>query len=135
MISEETNGERPLVLVADDDEDVRALVKLRLEQAECQVLVAGNGKRAYELAVEYEPDIAVLDIRMPLLFGYELTRRIRANPSISAIPIILLTASGESPAMYRGFDSGADEYITKPFDPQHLAERVRALLQNPAPSR
>ena len=99
------------------------------------MIAAANGKRAYELAVEYEPDLAVLDVRMPLLFGYELTRRIRANKSLTKIPIILLTSAGDSPAMYRGFDSGADEYITKPFDPQQLASRVMELLKTPHGAR
>jgi DNA-binding response OmpR family regulator len=118
---------RPLVLIADDDEDTLALVSIRLEQAGYEVIGAADGKRAYELAVERRPDIAVLDVRMPLVFGYEVIRRIRDHDQISGMPVILLTASTDTPAMMRGFEVGADEYLTKPFNAQELASRVQAL--------
>jgi DNA-binding response OmpR family regulator len=123
--------ERPLVLVADDEEDTLNLVSMRLEQLGCEVIRATDGKRAYELAVEHQPDCAVLDVRMPLVFGLELTRRIRGNSEIAETPVILLTASAESAAMLRGFEAGADEYITKPFNLQELTARLQALLHRP----
>jgi DNA-binding response OmpR family regulator len=126
-LSEELR-ERPVVLVADDEEDVRALVSLRLEQAGYEVIGAADGREAYELALDRLPDLAVLDVRMPLVFGYELVRRLREHEEMAKTPMILLTASADEEEMMRGFEVGADEYITKPFNAQHLASRVQALL-------
>jgi two-component system alkaline phosphatase synthesis response regulator PhoP len=116
------------VLVADDEEDLLTLVSMQLEEAGCDVITAMDGRRAYELAAERQPDLAVLDVRMPLVFGYEVTRRIRNNDEIAGMPVILLTASADSGAMLRGTEAGADYYITKPFKPQDLIARVQELL-------
>ena len=119
---------RPVVLVADDDEDIRALIEFRLERADYDVLTAGDGEQALALALEHRPQLAVLDVMMPKLTGYEVTRRIRSNESVSGMPVILLTARVQDDDVTHGFESGADDYLRKPFSPQELGARVQAIL-------
>jgi len=118
----------PLVLVADDDEDIRSLVTFRLEKSGYRVLVACDGEEALALALEHAPDLAVLDVMMPKLDGYEVTRRLREEHATRAMPIILLTARAQEADVARGFESGADDYLRKPFSPQELRARVQAIL-------
>jgi DNA-binding response OmpR family regulator len=120
--------EQPVVLAADDDEDILALVKFRLERSGYTVLQARDGEEALALARERRPDLAVLDIMMPKLDGLELTRRLRAEEATSRMPIILLTARAQDTDVQQGFDAGADDYIRKPFSPQELRARVQAML-------
>ena len=120
--------EAPLVLVADDDEDIRSLVTFRLERAGYRVLAVEDGERALAVALERSPDIAVLDVMMPRLDGYALTRRLREHAETSSIPVILLTARAQESDVARGFEAGADDYIRKPFSPQELTARVEAML-------
>jgi DNA-binding response OmpR family regulator len=120
--------EKPLVLIADDDADILALVAFRLERSGYTVLQARDGEEALSLARSASPDLAVLDVMMPKLDGFELTRRLRADEATSGIPIILLTAKAQDGDVERGFDVGADDYIRKPFSPQELRARVHAIL-------
>ena len=122
------NDVRPLVLVADDDPDILALVRFRLERDGYEVLSAPDGETALDLALARTPDLAVLDVMMPRLDGYELTRRLREHGPTTGIPIILLTARVQEPDLERGFEAGADDYVTKPFSPQALGERIQAAL-------
>jgi DNA-binding response OmpR family regulator len=122
------NDVRPLVLVADDDPDILALVRFRLERDGYEVLSAPDGETALDLALARTPDLAVLDVMMPRLDGYELTRRLREHGPTTGIPIILLTARVQEPDLERGFEAGVDDYVTKPFSPQALGERVQAAL-------
>jgi DNA-binding response OmpR family regulator len=123
-----TERARPLVLVADDDEDIRMLVRFRLERSGYDVLPARDGLEALELAVQRQPDLAVLDLMMPRLDGYELTRRLRELDVTRSMPIIMLTARAQETDVARGFEAGADDYIRKPFSPQELRARVQAIL-------
>ena len=118
----------PVVLVADDDPDILALVRFRLERDGYEVLSALDGEMALDLALARTPDLAVLDVMMPRLDGYEVTRRLREHGPTTTIPIILLTARVQEPDLERGFEAGADDYVTKPFSPQALGERVQAAL-------
>ena len=118
----------PLVLVADDDADIRALVSFRLEKAGYDVVQAADGEEALRLTRERAPDLAVLDVMMPRLTGDEVTRQIRADDATSAIPVILLTARVQEADVARGFEAGADDYMKKPFSPQELRARVQAIL-------
>ena len=118
----------PLVLVADDDPDILALVRFRLEREGYEVLSAPDGETALDLALARTPDLALLDVMMPRLDGYEVTRRLREHGPTTTIPIILLTARVQEPDLERGFEAGADDYVTKPFSPQALGERVQAAL-------
>jgi DNA-binding response OmpR family regulator len=122
------NDVRPLVLVADDDPDILALVRFRLERDGYEVLSAPDGETALDLAMARTPDLAVLDVMMPRLDGYEVTRRLREHGPTTTIPIILLTARVQEPDLERGFEAGADDYVTKPFSPQALGERIQAAL-------
>jgi DNA-binding response OmpR family regulator len=119
---------RPLVLVADDDPDILALVRFRLERDGYEVLSAPDGETALDLALARTPDLALLDVMMPRLDGLELTRRLRQHAPTMEIPIILLTARVQEPDVTLGLQAGADDYVTKPFSPQALGERVQAAL-------
>jgi len=121
-------SERPLVLVADDDSDIRELVTYRLTRSGYDVIGAADGEEAFELAASRQPDLCVLDVMMPKLDGLELTRRLRALPATAATPVILLTARSQEDDVARGFDAGADDYLRKPFSPDELGARVRAIL-------
>jgi DNA-binding response OmpR family regulator len=127
----ETDRNRPVVLVADDDPDILTLVSFRLERSGYAVIQAHDGEEAVRLAVEHQPDLAVLDVMMPKLDGYEATRRLRGHGPTSALPVILLTARVQEADVARGFEAGADDYVKKPFSPQELGARVEAALGRP----
>lgn len=127
MISVESES-RPLVLVADDDPDILSLVRFRLERAGYAVLAAADGQAALDLALDREPDLAVLDVMMPRLDGYEVARRLREHEATRQMPVILLTARVQEADVQRGVEAGVDDYVTKPFSPQELGARVQAAL-------
>ncbi|MDX6465071.1 MAG: hypothetical protein QOI27_111 [Gaiellaceae bacterium] len=118
----------PLVLVADDDADIRELLAFRLGRSGYEVIQASDGEEALALAIERLPDLAVLDVMMPKLTGTEVTRRLRDVEETKRIPVILLTARAQEADVAMGFSVGADDYIKKPFSPQELAARVQAIL-------
>jgi DNA-binding response OmpR family regulator len=118
----------PLVLVADDDPDILSLVALRLERFGFEVVVARDGEQALATALERAPDIALLDVSMPKLDGYEVTACLRDNPSTRQMPIILLTARVQETDIARGVEAGADDYVKKPFSTQELRDRIQAAL-------
>jgi DNA-binding response OmpR family regulator len=123
-----TDRARPLVLIADDDPDILELVAFRLERAGYDVVKASDGEEALRLAGELRPDLAILDVMMPKLTGYEVTSRIREDEAMSPMPVILLTARVQEADVTRGFEAGADDYLKKPFSPQELRARVQAIL-------
>jgi DNA-binding response OmpR family regulator len=124
-----SNGrQRPLVLVADDEEDILALVSFRLEEAGYEVAQAEDGDAALKLARELKPDLAVIDVMMPRKDGYEVTEDMRAGEDTKDVPVILLTARVQESDVKRGFEAGADDYIKKPFSPDELRSRVQAVL-------
>lgn len=122
---------RRVVLVADDDRDIIDLVTFRLDRSGYEVLQAFDGQEALDLALERLPDLCVLDVTMPRLDGYEVTRRLRANQATRSIPIILLTARAQEADAEHGFEAGATDYIRKPFSPQKLKSLVQELLERP----
>jgi DNA-binding response OmpR family regulator len=123
-----TGKGQPLILIADDDPDILALVSFRLERAGYEVVRALNGEEAVQVALARKPDLAVLDVMMPRIDGYEATRQLRQHEETSRMPIILLTARVQEEDIARGFDAGADDYVKKPFSPQELGSRVQAVL-------
>jgi DNA-binding response OmpR family regulator len=123
-----TRNGQPLVLIADDDPDILALVSFRLERAGYEVVQARNGEEAVQMALARRPDLAVIDVMMPRIDGYEATRQLRQQEETSRMPIILLTARVQEEDIARGFDAGADDYVRKPFSPQELSSRVQAAL-------
>lgn len=116
---------KPVVLVADDDPDIRTLVRLRLERSGYTVVSAADGAEALDLALASNPDVAILDVSMPSLTGFEVARALRDRRV--TFPVILLTARAMESDVRQGGDAGAAAYITKPFSPQELEERVREL--------
>jgi DNA-binding response OmpR family regulator len=125
------SGEGELVLVADDDEDVRELVVFRLERAGYEVITAADGEEAVEVALRRRPRVCVIDVMMPKLDGYEVTERLRASEELAGAAILLLTASVHEDSVERGLAAGADDYVKKPFSPKELVERIGAALGNP----
>jgi DNA-binding response OmpR family regulator len=123
-----TGNGQPLILIADDDPDILALVSFRLERAGYEVVQARNGEEAVQVALARRPDLAVIDVMMPRVDGYEATRQLRQHEQTSRMPIILLTARVQEEDIARGFDAGADDYVKKPFSPQELGSRVQAVL-------
>jgi DNA-binding response OmpR family regulator len=119
---------RPLVLVADDDPDILSLVTLRLERSGYDVVSAGDGEQALASALARTPDLALLDVMMPKLDGYEVTERLRGEEARRYVPIILLTARVQEADIARGIEAGADDYVEKPFSTQDLSKRVQAVL-------
>jgi two-component system phosphate regulon response regulator PhoB len=114
-----------LVLVADDDPDIRQLVRLRLERSGYDVISAEDGQAALDLARDRHPDVAILDISMPKMSGLEVARVLRDQHA--ALPVILLTARARDEDVLEGANAGVDRYITKPFSPQELESQVREL--------
>lgn len=119
------------VLVVDDDRNLRKIISTNLELAGFMVEAAADGREALDKIETVSPDLVLLDLMMPHMDGYEVARHIRShqNPMISNVPIIILTAKGETEDKLRGFEAGADDYITKPFGPQELLARVRAKIR------
>ena len=114
------------ILIAEDDGDIRGLLRLYLESEGYRVLEAENGAKALSLAREETPDMAILDVMMPELNGYELTRALR---KFSDIPILILSAKSQDSDKILGLNLGADDYIAKPFNPVEIVARVKAQLR------
>jgi two-component system KDP operon response regulator KdpE len=116
----------PLVLAVDDEPGVLRLIKLELSTQGLRVITATDGEEGLRLAEQQRPDLIVLDIMMPDISGLEVMRRLRER---SSVPIILLTAKDHDQDKVRGLDLGADDYLIKPFNPEELSARVRAILR------
>lgn len=121
-----------LIVVADDDVDIRELVEFKLSTLGHEIVAVGDGAAAVEACKQHRPALAVLDVMMPGTSGLDAVRLIRADPDLVDLPVILLTARAQESDVETGFDSGADDYITKPFSPRELASRVEALLARAA---
>ncbi|MBS42231.1 MAG: response regulator [Nocardioides sp.] len=117
------------IVVADDDVDIRELVEFKLTAMGHEVEAVGDGQAAFEACQAKRPDLCVLDVMMPLVSGLDAIRMIRADHTLNDLPVILLTARAQESDVEHGFDSGADDYITKPFSPRELGSRVEALLE------
>jgi DNA-binding response OmpR family regulator len=117
------------ILVVEDDRDIAALVARYLERASFSVHVLPSGRDALATLLEHPPALLILDLMLPHMDGIEICRAVRANPAIAAIPIIMLTARAEEAERIAGLEVGADDYIAKPFSPNELVARVRALLR------
>jgi DNA-binding response OmpR family regulator len=116
------------ILVADDEQDIRELVAYRLSRSGYRIIEARDGEEAFQLAADQLLDMAVLDVMMPRLNGFDLAQRLRHSPATERLPILLMSASVQEADISRGFASGADGYLTKPFTPDQLLTRVREML-------
>ena len=122
--------ERPdLILVVDDDADIARFVEFNLRLHGFDVILAGDGQQALDMIEQHRPDLAVVDLMMPRIDGLELTRRLRADPMTSALPVIMLTAKGMTVDKVHGLTAGADDYLVKPFDTAELIARVSSTLR------
>lgn len=116
------------ILIVDDDVDTLRLVGLMLQRQGFQITAATNGEQALEKAFDERPDVILLDVMMPDMDGYEVTRRLRKNPVSSTTPILLFTAKTQLDDKVAGFEAGADDYLTKPTHPAELQAHIRSLL-------
>jgi two-component system phosphate regulon response regulator PhoB len=123
----------PRILIVEDEGPLVTLLRYNLEREGFTISEASDGEEALLRAAEDRPDLILLDWMLPLLSGIEVCRRLRRLPDTATVPIIMLTARGEENDKVRGFDCGADDYITKPFSPVELIARVRALLRRARP--
>jgi len=125
---------KPTVLVAEDESALVTLLRYNLEREGYRVVEATDGEEALLLAAEEKPDLVLLDWMMPQLSGIEVCRRLRARPETRNVPILMLTARGEEADRVRGLNTGADDYITKPFSMTELLARLRAVMRRIRPS-
>ena len=116
------------ILYADDEEDIKLIVKMYLESRGYQVLTAYDGLDAIAQAEAEKPDIILLDLMMPVLDGFEVAKRLKASDATKHIPIIMLSAAQQAESIKKGIEAGATDYLVKPFEPSHLEkllEKVR----------
>ena len=123
------------VLVVDDDPVILKLLEVNFEMEGFTVLVARDGEEGIEVARTDQPDLVVSDIMMPKVSGLELVIALKADATTSDIPIILLSAKAQNADVRSGLDAGADDYVTKPFEPLDLVDRVNRLLEARASKR
>ncbi len=130
MSADKTNP-APVALIAEDSRIQAKILESRLQQAGFTVHVGGDGAAALELARRHRPDIIISDIEMPRMTGYEFCRAVKEDPKLRDVPVILLSTLADAVDIIKGLDAGADNYVTKPYDPAYLLGRVDALLKTP----
>ncbi|HEX9018300.1 MAG TPA: response regulator [Anaerolineaceae bacterium] len=117
------------ILIAEDERDIRDLVSFTLNFAGHEVIAVGNGAEAVEAAGKVSPDLILMDVRMPRMTGYEACEIMKADPQLSRIPVVFLSAKGQESEIRTGLEAGAAEYILKPFAPAELTQAVNDLLE------
>ena len=121
-------AEKEKVLIVDDEQDVLELLVYNIKQANYQVITAEDGKEALWKVKVFSPDIIVLDIMLPVLSGFDVCKTLKSDPKYSRIPILMLTARAAENDRIKGFESGADDYLVKPFSMRELLIRIKKLL-------
>ena len=116
------------ILIAEDERDIRDLIVFTLTYGKHQVVAVSNGEEVLESTRREQPDLILLDVRMPRMTGYEACRRLKADPTLRHIPVIFLSAKGQEAEVQTGLEAGAAEYILKPFSPDQLNKRISELL-------
>lgn len=116
------------ILVAEDERDIRDLVAFTLRFSGYEVVTVANGQEAVESALAELPDLILMDVRMPIMTGYEACKKMKADDRIQGIPVVFLSAKGQEAEIRIGLDVGASDYLLKPFSPMELTERVKDLL-------
>ena len=122
------------ILIADDEPNQLELLSYNLTQAGFEVAQAHDGQQAMTMIEDWQPDLVVLDWMMPYLSGIELCRKLRSRADTKLLPVIILSARGEDGDRTLGLDTGADDYVSKPFSPRELVSRVKALLRRSRPA-
>jgi len=125
---------KPLVLIVEDEAALVTMLRYNLEKEGFDVCTAADGEEALIQIAERKPDVVLLDWMLPLVSGIEVCRQIRRAPASRTLPIIMLTARGEEGDRVRGLNSGADDYIVKPFSPAELIARLRAVMRRAQPA-
>src|SRR5919199_1036866 len=125
---------KPVVLIVEDEAPLVTMLRYNLEREGFAVDEAVNGEEALLRIAERKPDVVLLDWMLPLVSGIEVCRQIRRAPQTRTLPVIMLTARGEEADRVRGLNSGADDYIVKPFSPGELVARVRAVMRRAQPT-
>src|SRR6266702_2397711 len=125
---------KPLVLIVEDEAALVTMLRYNLEKEGFAVCEAGDGEEALVQIAERKPDIVLLDWMLPLVSGLEVCRQIRRSPKTRSLPVVMLTARGEEGDRVRGLDSGADDYVVKPFSLSELVARLRAVIRRAQPS-
>lgn len=116
------------ILIAEDERDIRDLIAFTLRFAGHEVFTAANGEEAVETTPRVNPDLILMDVRMPRMTGYEACRVLKANPDLKDIPVVFLSAKGQESEIQQGLDAGAEDYLLKPFAPDQLTTRVKTIL-------
>jgi DNA-binding response OmpR family regulator len=116
------------IVIAEDEPDIRELIAFTLRFAGYEVITGSNGQEGYDLTKQQHPDLAMFDVRMPKMTGYDACKKIKADPEIAHTPVIFLSAKGQENEIEQGIAAGADDYLLKPFAPDQLTERVKAVL-------
>ena len=119
------------IVIVDDETHIRILLEETLEELEdegIEIYLASNGEQALEVIRRQQPKLVFLDVRMPILNGYDVCEQLRADPALNGIEIIMLTAKGQDQDRQRGMAAGANDYITKPFDPDVILARARSVF-------
>jgi two-component system, OmpR family, phosphate regulon response regulator PhoB len=125
---------KPLVLIVEDEAALVTMLRYNLEKEGFVVCEASDGEEALVQIAERKPDVVLLDWMLPLVSGIEVCRQIRRSPASRTLPIIMLTARGEEGDRVRGLNSGADDYVVKPFSPSELIARLRAVMRRAKPA-
>jgi CheY-like chemotaxis protein len=116
------------ILIAEDERDIRDLITFTLGFAGFEVVAAANGEEAVNLTRQQVPDLILMDVRMPRMTGYEACELIKADPKLKDIPVVFLSAKGQDAEIQTGLQSGAVDYLLKPFSPDQLTARIQAVL-------
>jgi two-component system alkaline phosphatase synthesis response regulator PhoP/two-component system response regulator VicR len=118
------------ILAVDDEKHIVRLVQVNLERAGYEVVIANDGKEALEKVQAENPDLVVLDVMMPYMDGFEVLQNLRRNPATRDIPVIMLTAKAQDADVFKGWQSGVDCYLTKPFNPMELLSFVKRIFDS-----
>ena len=124
---------KPRVLIVEDEAPLVTMLRYNLEKAGFEVAEAGDGEEALLQIAERRPDLVLLDWMLPHVSGLEICRQIRRSPQLKSLPVVILTARGEESDRERGLDSGAEDYVLKPFSPSELVARLRAVIRRAEP--
>lgn len=118
------------ILAVDDEKHIVRLVQVNLERAGYEVITANDGREALQKVKDEQPDLVVLDVMMPYMDGFEVLQNLRRNPETADIPVIMLTAKAQDADVFKGWQSGVDCYLTKPFNPMELITFVKRIFDS-----